>query len=217
MPQTYTHSYIKPVIQAWLRSFSCVEVCDNPNQMCIDSEVDTQGVVTFYDYGDKFEQPTMELEIYDPVDSEDPSFYLHFEMHDFEFVMEKISVFFKYLYREPLDHAPLQIPQGQEPSSVLLCCSSGITSSFIAQKMQQEIDECETKCMKIRGRGIDMVDQIADEFDLILVAPQIAFKYEELKSKYGEKVMMIDNVVFATMNFHAIFEMIFGQCAKIKG
>ncbi len=57
------------------------------------------------------------------------------------------------------------------------------------------------------------LDQIKDDYDMILLALQIAYMYPQLKKKYGKKVMQIEAMDFATGNVYHIIEIYF--CLRV--
>ncbi|MEG0275802.1 MAG: hypothetical protein RR630_02130, partial [Coprobacillus sp.] len=50
------------------------------------------------------------------------------------------------------------------------------------------------------------IDNVADQYDIILLAPQISYMLPRYKEKYGCKVMGIESVDFATSNFEGIIQ-----------
>ena len=50
------------------------------------------------------------------------------------------------------------------------------------------------------------LDNIQSDYDFILLAPQISYKYPQLREKYGKKVFMIDSYDFATGNIKHVLD-----------
>ena len=53
------------------------------------------------------------------------------------------------------------------------------------------------------------LDQVQQDYDVILLAPQIDYKYPELKERYGSKLMKIDTLDFATRNDNHVHNVVF--------
>ena len=53
------------------------------------------------------------------------------------------------------------------------------------------------------------VEEVANDYDLILLAPQVAYMYPNLKRKFGKKVMEVEAMDFATGNVNHTLESIF--------
>ena len=47
---------------------------------------------------------------------------------------------------------------------------------------------------------------LIDDYDMVLLAPQVAYLLPQLKNKYGNKIFIIDSLDFATNDFNAIIK-----------
>ena len=194
------------------------------------------GIVQFYDKSikdreeGKFYGDLMELAVYDSVPltekckpslsqyldelGQQPDFWLHFEMKDFEFVMENLSDFFRYFYSVDYDEDAIVNNVDQyagDIKHIMVCCSAGMTSSYFAAMMQQKVDEICPKCgITVNACNVDFLGDYANEVDVILLAPQIGYKEKELKEKFGNKIKRIDRVDFATFNVDHVLKTIWG-------
>ena len=57
------------------------------------------------------------------------------------------------------------------------------------------------------GQQWDMeIDKVIDDYDMVLLAPQVAYLLPQLKNKYGNKIFIIDSLDFATNDFNAIIK-----------
>ena len=63
---------------------------------------------------------------------------------------------------------------------VVLTCSSALTTSFFAQKLN-EAAEVLNLDMSFNAVSIDRIYQEAQNYDVVLLAPQIAFQYAKIK------------------------------------
>lgn len=233
----FTSAFIKPVIQTWLSSMDCTKDSSSINRMYIteplgkkdENGVDLYrvGLIQFYDksisqkeagefYGD-----IMELTIYDDFPKVDSIaqylahhvceqiFYLHFEMHDFEFVMEQLSDFFRFFYNVDKSNGLSTNTSKKEIHNILICCTAGLTSGYFATMMQNKIDEqCANENIHVQSCNVDFLPDYVDKSDLVLITPQIAYKEKELREKYGDKIQAMDRVDFATFNVDHVLETI---------
>ncbi|MDO4466184.1 MAG: hypothetical protein Q4C49_04160 [Bacillota bacterium] len=222
----FTKAYIKPMVQAWLSAMECTQDSPKRNRMFIEYECGNEqeaitryGVVQFWDrstqnkeqhqfYGD-----IMELSVYEvrfdgkeKRKSIDPEFYLHFEMVDFEFVLEQISAFFCFLYgTNPEDEELIEVPN--KIKRILICCTAGLTSGYFASLLQDKLDQdIEDNDIICEGYNVSYLPELIDEYDVVLLTPQIFYMYDELREKYGEKIQLIDRIAFATFNFTSVLE-----------
>ncbi|MBQ0065888.1 MAG: hypothetical protein KBT48_09005 [Firmicutes bacterium] len=237
----FTRSFIKPVIQSWLSTLSFVKDSSKKNRMFIEFITDNTndcsplaniGIIQFYDksiekreagefYGD-----LMELSVYKNVptlcsatlseyltsSSKNPDFYLHFEMHDFEFVMEQLSSFFHFIYNTKSTHnQDFSIPEDSDYiHSILICCTAGLTSGYFAAMLQSRIDEqCPDCRIEVNSCNVDFLQDYVDDYELVLLTPQVAFKEKELQEKYGEKIQLMDKLTFATFNIESLLDQIY--------
>ncbi len=85
---------------------------------------------------------------------------------------------------------------GAEGMRILICCTSGITSSMYAQILQEKL---EPAGVQVDARSYMMLEPADDQYDLILLAPQIRYALPDLQAQYGsDKVHMISAMDFAT-------------------
>lgn len=195
------------------------------------NEIMRFGIIQFYDKSihdldrDIAYADLMELSIYEYATKSDdtrtisnivaqeglsPKFWLHFEMHDFEFVMGQLSDFFKCLYDVTGNRIAKNVEKvSKEIKNILICCTAGMTSGYFAGMMQQRVDEECPECgIHVNNCNVNLIGECIDDYDIVLIAPQIAYKEKELKDKYGEKIQCIDRVDFATFNFDSVLNKI---------
>mgnify|MGYP000685929376 FL=1 len=58
----------------------------------------------------------------------------------------------------------------------------------------------------MKARNYHEIERLIDHYDLILLAPQMAYMFDTYFQKYGDKIKMIDALDFATCHFEAIIE-----------
>lgn len=143
--------------------------------------------------------------------SDEILYYLHFEMMDYDTIYHHISSFVHFLqgYR-PGRRLPVEKKDKQqmEPLKILISCTSGMTSSYFAWLMQAAAEKMSDR-IQVEAADYMRLDEIHEKYDYILLAPQIAYKLEELKKKFGENRVMAINVTdFASRNVDGVLEKI---------
>ena len=72
---------------------------------------------------------------------------------------------------------------------VVLSCSSALTTSFFAQKLNEAAEVLNID-MSFNAVSIDRIYQEAQNYDVILLAPQIAFQYGKVKEILKDKLVL---------------------------
>ncbi len=69
---------------------------------------------------------------------------------------------------------------------ICLFCAAGMSTSMLAQKMQQSAD-AHNLPVEVKAFPIDKIGDIINELhpDCILIGPQSKYMYDDVKSKYG--------------------------------
>lgn len=187
---------LEPVVYRWVKTHSQIKVCEHKCTLCIDSD-DYIGTISFHDEG------IVELSVKEYI-SDEVVFYLHFQMHDFKSTIEQFNTFFNYL-TTPVSINKTNIFNKNNTNRILLSCSGGLTTSYFAYSIQ-EIFEKQGLNIKVAAVGYMEIERVIDDYDIVLLAPQVAYMLPALKHKYGSKILMIDSMDFATSNFTAIIE-----------
>lgn len=188
---------LTPIIYKWVSYIDESEECSRHCSFNFrNDEMDAS--IKFY------EENIIELTIKNRINQE-TLFYLHFQMTDIKTTIDKIKVFLDYLYHQNKEDTEIRNIE-KKPIKILLSCSSGITTTYFAHLMQEKLKE-ENSMIEVNAVGYTRLDLVADQYDLILLAPQISHLYTKLKSKYGSKVMEISTLDFASRNVgHVINE-----------
>ncbi|MGO0062828.1 PTS sugar transporter subunit IIB [Brevibacillus fluminis] len=92
--------------------------------------------------------------------------------------------------------------------NILLCCSAGMSTSLLVQKMKQAADE---KGMQVRiwAVGAEEVSQHIAEADVLLLGPQVRYKLtqmKELAAARGIPVEVISTMDYGTLNGKKVLE-----------
>lgn len=125
-------------------------------------------------------------------------YYLHFQMKDEEHT--------KTLFRE-MEEALLELENERE-IKVLLSCSSGFTTSYFAQKLNEAAKTLELDYTFNAVSYFDLYDQ-AENYDIILLAPQIGYMIKKIeKSLSNLPVLQIPTPIFASYDAMKTLEFI---------
>ena len=185
-----------PFIRKWILSHQGVQACCRNCILCIKGN-EVKGTIQFY------EDNIVELRIKNIVSEED-IFYLHFQMHDMHSALQQFDTFFQYLTKPMTQHEDIRV-QESCIQKILLSCSGGLTTSYFAYSIQEILNQKDMN-MQVDAVAYTDIDKVAAGYDMILLAPQIAYMLPEYKKKYGCKVMSIESIDFATSNFEGIIE-----------
>lgn len=126
-------------------------------------------------------------------------FYLHLQPIDEHDTCKAVHSFLDLLEckSSPVETLEKEIDGCQR---VLLVCTSGITSGFFAELMQNILDQSGSQA-RVEAQAIGQLDQVCmGQYDKILLAPQVGYEFENITSLYGNKVSKINPFDFATMN-----------------
>lgn len=162
----------------------------NPkDENVIEIETDyCRGEVTF------FPMDIIQLSVLNLV-SDHHEFYLHFQMHTLEHAMK--------LFGEMLES--VQELTVKPPVKILLSCTSGLTTGFFAQKLNESAELLSLN-YEFTAVSYGNLYQVAGQHDIILLAPQISYCYETVqKVLQNKKVYKIPPKIFATYDVKSVF------------
>lgn len=84
---------------------------------------------------------------------------------------------------------------------ILLVCAVGILTSLVVNKMEKALEPDEQDWV-IEAKPAERLSEVIDDYDVILLGPQIAYKKSELKRiavEKGEPLDVINTVVAVTI------------------
>lgn len=87
--------------------------------------------------------------------------------------------------------------------NILLCCSAGMSSSILVQKMRQAAKELEYDQFKIASVDVAQISRYVGRADMIILAPQIMYAYDnikELADKYKTPVYVMSQKDYGNMD-----------------
>lgn len=160
---------------------------------------ETLGHINFYD------QEIVEYVLMNKKTKEN-EFYLHFQFHSFQHAME--------LFNEMLGLIK-HIHQSSK-LKILLVCSGGLTTGYFAQKLKEAIGLLNLN-MSVEARGYGEIYQIAQDYDMVLLAPQVSYLYSEVsKILKKQTVLKIPPQVFGKYDVRQCIKLIEENQDKIE-
>ncbi|WP_034538229.1 PTS sugar transporter subunit IIB [Lactobacillus psittaci] len=83
---------------------------------------------------------------------------------------------------------------------VALFCSGGMSSSLVGSKLQKVYTK-EDKDIKVDAYDFGMLDEVGSKLDVIIIAPQISWAYDQVKKDYpNAKVIKLTMQEFGSMS-----------------
>lgn len=131
-------------------------------------------------------------------------FYLHFQMQS---LLQAVNLFDEMVIC-------IQKIAARPAIRVLLCCSGGLTTSFFANKLHQGIELLDLH-FTIDATGYQNVFYQGNQYDVILLAPQISHVYHKVKAVLkSQAVRVIPGEIFATYDVKAAIDLITAAYAR---
>lgn len=91
---------------------------------------------------------------------------------------------------------------------ILLVCSAGMSTSLLVSKMKAAAKEKAIEC-SINAVAEAEMEEYEEDFDVLLLGPQVRFLFNKFKEKYEDKnipVDVINTVDYGTMNGAKVLE-----------
>lgn len=133
-------------------------------------------------------------------------FYLHFQFHSFQHAMELFNEMLgliKHIHRS-------------SKLKILLVCSGGLTTGYFAQKLKEAIGLLNLN-MSVEARGYGEIYQIAQDYDMVLLAPQVSYLYSEVsKILKKQTVLKIPPQIFGKYDVRQCIRLIEENQDKIE-
>ena len=142
----------------------------------------------------------VEEEIYDRQTNEQ-IFYLHYEMTDYCQVVDLVNSFKNRMFC--VCQKEYVVSDDDTPRNILLCCSTALTTSMFASLLQDFSDEHHLP-YRFRSASIFDVKSLMEDYDIVLVAPQVRKCTKEVASKCHHKFLNMDIVDYAEYNCNNI-------------
>lgn len=160
-----------------------------------------EGAVTIY----HLEMEIAELRLSRKSDGEN-IFFLHFELKD--------EVHAKGLFQEMI--TAMRDHRNRQTKEILLSCTSGFTTSFFAEKLNEAAGLLSAD-MHFQAVPFSRLYEEADDADVILLAPQIAYEAKKVTEILNDKlVLTIPAQIFASYDTGAMITLILQETEKEK-
>ncbi len=154
---------------------------------------------TLYGHGEIafFSLNIIQLSVQNTYNNE-TEFFLHFQMnslkHAIELFEEMVECLKKLVFKPAV--------------KILLCCSGGLTTSYFASKIKDANDLLDLN-YKFEAVGYHKVFDIGNEYDVIMLAPQVSFNYAKMKNIFRDKaIVKIPSIVFAKYDVREMLRLI---------
>lgn len=86
--------------------------------------------------------------------------------------------------------------------NILLICSAGMSTSLLVNKMKAEAEKQGIDA-RIQAKPIDELENFIEEFDVILVGPQMKYKENSIKQiveRHEKKYAIIPSVLYGMVD-----------------
>ena len=171
----------------------------NYYQLSYDEKEDTLILETKYCVGKIIFNPLriIEMSIYNKTIS-DYDFYLHFQLKTLSHAIE--------LFHEMQESMKNYI---NEPKiNILLCCSSGITTSYFANKLNDAASILSLNYL-FNAVSYSQLSHCINDYDIVLLAPQISYQFSQVKKLCNKQyVFKIPSSVFGKYDVKTLLSMI---------
>ncbi|WP_249028846.1 PTS sugar transporter subunit IIB [Tannockella kyphosi] len=182
----------------WMKSkVSEMNPCCEEESICFEDE-NSNVRILFYPYH------IIEFIIQDKEENE-TIFYMHFQLTNMAHCIS--------LFEEMMECFEENATKPKH--RILLCCSGGLTTSLFASKMQ-DVAWMKKISIQIDAGGIGGLYHIAKNYDLILLAPQIAYLYIDVQSHIKCKVEKMPTKYFATNRYIEMMDFTVGLLEDLQ-
>lgn len=93
--------------------------------------------------------------------------------------------------------------------NIYLFCNAGMSTSLVGSKLKKAYHENGRTDIEVEAFDFSMLQDVAEEADVLIIGPQIAWAYEDVKNDYPDKkVILLTMAEFGSMNGQVIMEKI---------
>lgn len=178
--------FLREIHTQFFKKWICLQ--KNEKYKIDDHQEDVIFIETEYGLGEITFNPMniIELKVTNKL-TDDIDFYLHFQMKTMKHAVELFYEMIKSIM--DLSHKPV--------TKVLLSCSGGLTTSFFANRISEVIQLLGLN-MKVDAVGYNQLFQVGDQYDVILLAPQISYLHAKVQEILKKQIVLnIPPQVFA--------------------
>ncbi|MGL5245900.1 MAG: PTS sugar transporter subunit IIB [Sarcina sp.] len=96
---------------------------------------------------------------------------------------------------------------------IMLVCAGGMSTGILMNKIKNYASEKKLD-IQVRAYGIgDYLDEVS-LYDIVLLGPQISYKYGEIKEESGKPIALISPMDYAIGNVEAIINLVKSKVEK---
>lgn len=132
-------------------------------------------------------------------------FYLHYEMEDCAQIKDLINNFKSRMFC--VCQKEYSISHDDTERNILLCCSSALTTTMFADMLQKFSNENHLP-YHFSATSIHDSETLSQDFDLILMAPQVQHYTKQTAERYHKKFLNMNTSDFAQYNCRNIISRI---------
>lgn len=159
--------------------------------------------VNFYEL-DPGMPEVIELNIVPADDPDNPTFFLHFEMDDLDHA--------KQLFGELTD--TLAQLTAQKVTKILLTCTSAMTTTFFARKLQ-EVAGTLSLDFEFEATNITRALEVAGDYTAVMLAPQVHMRRAEMVERHPDLVVFeIPGAVFGSYDAGTALRMLLNALSE---
>lgn len=189
--------FLREIHVQFFKKWICLQT--NEKYTIDDHQEDIIFIETEYGLGEITFNPMniIELKVTNKL-TDDIDFYLHFQMKTMKHAVELFYEMIKSIM--DLSHKPV--------TKVLLSCSGGLTTSFFANRISEVIQLLGLN-MEVDAVGYNQLFQVGDQYDVILLAPQISYLHAKVQEILKRQIVLnIPPQVFAKYDVGKIISLI---------
>ncbi|MHC5248527.1 PTS sugar transporter subunit IIB [Enterococcus sp. LJL120] len=83
--------------------------------------------------------------------------------------------------------------------NILLVCAGGMSTSILMKKMEKYWEE-QGKDLNIKAVGLSEYQDVYQDFDIILVGPQVSYRIDDIKADTNMPTAAIESFDYAIAN-----------------
>ena len=91
---------------------------------------------------------------------------------------------------------------------ILLVCAGGMSTGILMQKMEKYASENDID-LKIKATGVMSYDKYCQDFDVILVGPQVRYLFQSIQKKSQMPCAVMDSLAYGLQNCPIIMKQAF--------
>ncbi len=191
--------FLKEIHTQFFKKWICMQVDERYKVYIDDKYQDVIYIKTKYGQGEITFNPLniIELKVTNKI-TEEVDFYLHFQMETIKHAVELFSEMIESIIN--LSNRLI--------TKVLLSCSGGLTTGFFAQRIN-EVVQLLGLDLKVDAIGYNQLFQVANNYDIILLAPQISYLHAKIHDILKDQIIInIPPQIFAKYDVGKILSLI---------